>query len=78
MARLIGFGGPFIFIIIFLLINRKHLTAISGFLYSAGIYILSLATGIAMTTFMGGGAIYAGVFAPIFYLVLFTLFVRNS
>lgn len=78
MARLLGFGGPIIFIVIFLLINKKHLTGTSGTIYSLAIYVLSIVTGIAMTTIMGGGAIYAGVFAPIFYVVLFTIVVRNS
>lgn len=78
MARLIGFGGPIIFIVIFILKNRKHLTVTTGTIYSLVIYVLSIGTGIAMTTIMGGGAIYAGVFAPIFYVALFTIIVRKS
>lgn len=78
MARLIGFGGPMIFVLLFLLINRKYLTSLSGLVYSVLIYILSIATGIGITTITGGGAIYAGAIAPIFYLVLFTIVVRNT
>lgn len=78
MARLIGFGGPIIFVLLFLLINKKYLTPLSGFIYSILIYILSIVTGIGITTITGGGAIYAGVIAPIFYLVLFTIVVRNT
>jgi len=78
MARLIGFGGPLIFILFFLLVNKKYLSISSAVTYSILIYVLSVASGIGITVLIGGGAIYAGVIAPIFYTILFSVIVRRG
>ncbi len=76
MAGQIGFGGPLVFVLLFLLINKNYLSVVSGGIYSILIYVLSVATGIGITILIGGGAVYAGVVCPIFYTILFSIIVR--
>ncbi len=78
MAALIGFGGPLVFIILFIIINQKYLTTTSGIIYSILIFVLSVGTGIGLTIMYGVGSIFSGVFAPIFYAVLFSVIVRGT
>ena len=78
MAALIGFGGPLIFIFLFVLINQKYLTAMSGIIYSILIFVLSIGTGIGLTIMFGVGSIFSGVLAPIFYVALFSAIVRGA
>lgn len=78
MAALIGFGGPLIFILLFVLINQKYLTVTSGIIYSILIFVLSIGTGIGLSIMFGVGSIFSGLFAPIFYTGLFTTIVRGK
>ncbi|MFK7770561.1 MAG: hypothetical protein AB8F94_00425 [Saprospiraceae bacterium] len=78
MAAIIGFGGPLIFVVLFVFINLKYLTTTSGIIYSILIFILSIGTGIGLTIMFGVGSIFSGLFAPIFYTALFTAIVRGT
>ena len=78
MAAFIGFGGPLVFVVLFVFINLKYLTTTSGIIYSILLFVLSVATGIGLTIMFGVGSIFSGLFAPIFYTGLFTAIVRGS
>ncbi|MFK8005999.1 MAG: hypothetical protein AB8H03_06495 [Saprospiraceae bacterium] len=77
MAAFIGFGGPLIFILLFVLINQKYLTVTSGIIYSILIFVLSIGTGIGLTIMFGVGSIFSGLVAPVFYTTLFSFIVRG-
>ncbi|MBR9919933.1 MAG: hypothetical protein GYB31_03780 [Bacteroidetes bacterium] len=76
-AQLIGFGGPVIFAILFLLINYKLLSKTQRVLLPVLLYVLSVAGGIGLSIMMGMGAIGSGFLAPLFFLILFTVQVRK-
>lgn len=78
MAPLIGFGGPLVFVVLFVLINQKYLTTTSGIIYSILIFVLSVGTGIGLTIMYGVGSIFSGLFAPVFYTVLFSFIARGT
>ena len=78
MAALIGFGGPLVFVILFVFINLKYLTTTSGIIYSILIFVLSIGTGIGLTIMFGVGSIFSGLIAPIFYTALFSAILRGK
>ncbi len=78
MAALIGFGGPLIFILLFILINRNKTTTKKLGLYSILIYVLSVVCGIGGTIAMGLGSIFSGAIFPIVFVILFSVMIGNN
>lgn len=77
-SSIIGFGGGFLFFVLYLIINWSY--PYKAFLILIGVllYFLSVGTGIALTT-LGDriGALIAGIGAPLVYFSIATIFFKN-
>lgn len=76
----IGFGGGIPFLCLFIYMNLRYLSMSTLLFISIFIYGLSLGIGIAIDGFLSDfqSALTAGIYAPILFSFITTLFIRRN
>ena len=77
-SKVIGFGGGWVVLLLFILINRKYISLGAFVFLGLAIYVISLGTGILVDGMVkdSTGAFIAGFWAPVFYCTLATIWLR--